>query len=184
MEEFKKTNLDLATEGNAGAGEMPQDMGKLYEESLRDIAEGEVVKGKVVEIIGGDVFVDIGSGLGFVVFLVNLLTGVHSVGIEYDPAYCQHAQEQANDMRLENVTFINTDARDADLNVGTVFYLFTPFVNEIFNSVMERLRYTAMRKPIYICSYGTITFDLVKLPWLKLVDPAMEHDFKLAVFTS
>ena len=49
---------------------------------------------------------------------------------------------------------------------------------------MERLRYTAIRKEIYICSYGTITFDLAKLPWLQIRDPLMEHDFRLAIFTS
>jgi hypothetical protein len=131
-----------------------------------------------------DVFIDLGSGLGLVVMLVNLLTGVPSVGIEYDPAYCEFARSCADALNLKNVTFIQTDARSADLNSGTIFYLFTPFVNEIFKSVLERLRYTAIRHNIYICSYGTITFDLAKLPWLQIRDPAMEHDFKLAIFTS
>jgi hypothetical protein len=62
--------------------------------------------------------------------------------------------------------------------------MFTPFVNQVFSSVLERLRYTAIRKKIYVCSYGTITFDLTKLPWLQIRDPAMEHDFRLAIFTS
>lgn len=137
-----------------------------------------------VKFLPEDVFVDIGSGFGLVVMLINLLTGVKSVGIEFDPAYCEYAQSCVTEMNLNDVTFIQADARKADLNAGTIFYLFTPFVNEIFESVLERLRYTAIRKPIYLCSYGTITYDLVKLPWLQLVDPAMEHDFKLAVFTS
>ena len=131
-----------------------------------------------------DIFFDLGSGLGLLVMLVNLLTGVRSVGIEYDPAYCEYARSCADALNLKDVTFIQTDARSANLNTGTIFYLFTPFVNEIFGSVLERLRYTAIRKEIYICSYGTITFDLAKLPWLQIRDPAMEHDFKLAIFTS
>ncbi len=137
-----------------------------------------------IRFLPEDVFIDIGSGLGLVVMLVNLLTGVKSVGIEFDPAYCNYAKNCAADLNLQGVTFIQSDARNADLNSGSIFYLFTPFVNEIFESVLERLRYAAIRKKIYICSYGTITYDLVKLPWLQIIDPAMEHDFKLAIFTS
>ena len=137
-----------------------------------------------IKFLPEDVFVDIGSGLGLIVMLVNLLTGVKSLGIEFDPAYCEYAQNCAANLNLQDVSFLQSDARKADLNAGSIFYLFTPFVNEIFESVLERLRYTAIRKPIYICSYGTITYDLIKLPWLQIRDPAMMHDFKLAIFTS
>jgi len=65
-----------------------------------------------------------------------------------------------------------------------VLILMSGFITGIFDSILERLRYTAIRKEIYICSYGTITYDLVKLPWLQIRDPAMEHNFKLAIFTS
>ena len=131
-----------------------------------------------------DIFFDLGSGLGLVLMLVNLLTGVGCVGVEYDPVYCDYARSCAEALNLKDITFIQGDVRNTDLNTGNIFYLFTPFVNEIFESVLERLRYTAIRHPIYICSFGTITYDIVKLPWLQLRDPAMEHDFKLAIFTS
>lgn len=137
-----------------------------------------------VRFLPNDVFVDIGSGLGLVVMLVRLLTGVQSVGIEFDPAYCAYAQKCAADLNLKDITFIQSDARNANLNIGSIFYLFTPFVNEIFESVLERLRYTSIRHQIYICSYGTITYDLAKIPWLQIRDPAMVHDFKLGVFSS
>jgi hypothetical protein len=137
-----------------------------------------------VKILPQDVFIDIGSGLGLVVLLVNLLTGVRAIGVEYDSAYCQYAQQLADDFGLKNVSFINADAQNTDLNIGNIFYLFTPFVNKIFENVLERLRYTSLRKSIYICSYGTITYEIAKLPWLQMIDPAMEHDFKLAVFFS
>ena len=131
-----------------------------------------------------DIFIDIGSGLGLVAMLVNMLTGVRTVGVEYDPAYCSYAQNRAEALNLKDISFIQADARLVDLNAGTIFYLFTPFVNEVFDAVLERLRYTAIRHQIYICSYGTITYDLIKLPWLQIRDPAMEHDFRLAIFTS
>jgi hypothetical protein len=131
-----------------------------------------------------DILFDIGSGLGFVVMLVNLLTNIRCVGIEYDPAYCEYARNSALSLNLSNISFIQGDARHTDLNDGTIFYMFTPFVNQVFSSVLERLRYTAIRKRIYICSYGTITLNLARLPWLQIRDPAMEHDFRLAIFTS
>ncbi|MFN2237192.1 MAG: class I SAM-dependent methyltransferase [Anaerolineales bacterium] len=137
-----------------------------------------------LRLMPDDIFFDIGSGLGFVVMLVNLLTNIRCVGIEYDPAYCEYARNSAQSLNLSGISFIQGDARNTNLNDGTIFYMFTPFVNQVFNSVLERLRYTAIRKRIYICSYGTITFNLAKLPWLQIRDPAMEHDFRLAVFTS
>ena len=132
----------------------------------------------------GDVFVDLGSGLGLVTMLVNLLTGVPTVGIEYDPAYCFYAQTCAAELGLSKVSFINADVRKADLSLGTIFYLFTPFINEVFDAVLEKLHRLAKQRPIYVCSYGTCTFELAQLPWLQLRDPAMEHDFKLAIFSS
>ena len=131
-----------------------------------------------------DVFVDLGSGLGLVVMLVNLLTGTAARGVEFDPVYCEYAQARAAELHLPNVTFTNADARATDLNDGTIFYLFTPFVSEVFDGVLERLRYVSLRHPIYVCSYGTITYDLAKIRWLQLRDPAMEDDFKLAIFTN
>ena len=132
----------------------------------------------------GDIFVDLGSGLGLVVMLLNLLTGIPAVGIEYDPAYSAYAQTCAAELGLAQVSFINADAREADLSRGTIFYLFTPFINEVFDIVLERLRLLARQHPIYLCSYGTCTLELARLPWLQLRDPAMEHDFKLAIFSS
>lgn len=131
-----------------------------------------------------DVFVDLGSGLGLVVILVHMLTGTRAIGIEYDPVYCAYAQARAAELSLTEATFINADARESDLSQGSIFYLFTPFINEVFEAVIERLRRLAKIRPIYICSYGTCTIELNTLPWLQIRDPAMEHDFKLAIFSS
>jgi hypothetical protein len=137
-----------------------------------------------VPLLPQDLFVDIGSGLGLVVILVNLLTGVPALGIEYDPAYCAYAQARAAELGLKDVTFINVDARQADFDQGSIFYLFTPFIDEIFDIVIEKLRPVAKKRSIYVCSYGTCTTELAKLPWLQIRDPAMEHDFSLAIFIS
>ncbi|HMI62443.1 MAG TPA: class I SAM-dependent methyltransferase, partial [Puia sp.] len=60
-----------------------------------------------------DVFFDLGSGLGQVAILVNLLAGIAVRGIDFEPAFCDYARECAADLNLSNVTFINVDARKA-----------------------------------------------------------------------
>ena len=40
----------------------------------------------------GDVFYDLGSGLGQAAILVNLLASVISKGVEFEPAYCHYAK--------------------------------------------------------------------------------------------
>jgi len=137
-----------------------------------------------VKLSKGDVFYDLGSGLGKVVGLVNLLTGVRCVGIEYQTTYCAYAREMASILGLKNTTFINADAKDADYSRGTVFFMFNPFGGRIFDAVMVKLLKQAQHRRITVCSYGPSTPSLAALPWLELRDPAMIHDFKLAVFTS
>ena len=44
-----------------------------------------------------DTFYDLGSGLGQVVILVNLLSGGRAKGIEIDPAYCEYARRCAQE---------------------------------------------------------------------------------------
>ncbi len=137
-----------------------------------------------VELSTEDVFCDLGSGLGQVVGLVNLLTGVHCVGIEYQTTYCAYARQMTSILELENTTFINADAKDVDYSQGTVFFMFNPFGGRIFDAVMEMLHEQAKHRRITICSYGPSTSPLAALPWLDIRDAAMIHDFKLAIFTS
>jgi len=129
-----------------------------------------------------DVFFDMGSGLGNVAFLVNLLSGIKTVGIEREPVYCNYAQQLAKELSLDQATFINTDARDADLSTGTVFYLFTPFVASILDIVMEKIHNVSQYHPIHVCSFGPCTSAIAQLPWLHNTCGDSEHEFKLAVF--
>jgi predicted amidohydrolase len=131
-----------------------------------------------------DVFYDLGSGLGLAIGLVNLLTGVRCVGVEYQPAYCAYATQMASEIGLTNVAFINADAQDVDFSGGTVFYMFYPFGGRIFDSVMGKLFKEARRRKITICSYGSCTEPVSEFPWLDILDPDTIHDFKLAIFRS
>jgi len=131
-----------------------------------------------------DTFFDLGSGLGQVVGLVNLLAGVPCVGVEYQPAYYEYAGQMADELGLQGVTFFNADAQDADYSTGTVFFMFNPFGGRIFDAVMDKLRLQAQTRVIRICSYGSCTEPISQMPWLEIADPSTIHEFKLAVFES
>lgn len=132
----------------------------------------------------GDLFCDLGSGLGQVVMLVNLLTGVPALGIEYQRVYCEHAHRVAESLGLDAVRFLNGDVRHADLSEPTVFYMFAPFAGAMLDEVIGRLWNQARRRIIRICSYGDCTLSLAAERWLHPLGPGADHSHRLALFTS
>ncbi len=74
-----------------------------------------------------DVFFDLGSGLGQVAILVNLLAGITTKGVEFEPTFCDYARDCAAELNLSGVTFINADARNADYSKGTVFFMYAGY---------------------------------------------------------
>jgi hypothetical protein len=121
-----------------------------------------------------DVFVDLGSGLGHVPLLASILTGARSRGIEVEPAYVACARECAERLRLRRVTFIEQDARTANLSTGAIFHLYTPFTGVMLAQVLERLRNESTRRPIKISALGPCTEQIAAQPWLRaatLPDP-------------
>ena len=114
-----------------------------------------------------DVLVDLGTGLGHVPLLVSICTPARSIGIESEPAYIERARQCARRLNLNKVTFIQEDARVADLTTGTVFYLYTPFTGSILSAVLNRLQHEAATRQIRICSYGPCTPVIAEEPWLE-----------------
>jgi hypothetical protein len=129
-----------------------------------------------------DVLIDIGSGLGHVALLASICTGAHSIGIELDPAYIDCATRSAQGLNLNNVTFLRQDARAADLSIGTVFYLYTPFRGTILRAVLDSLRREAARRPIRICTFGPCTPTIAEEQWLEA--PGALHTDRVAIFCS
>ncbi|HEY4111892.1 hypothetical protein [Puia sp.] len=100
------------------------------------------------------VFYDVGAGLGQVVLLVHLLTGIRARGVEIEPAYCDYARDCAGGLGLQDVDFICADARNADLSDGTIFFLYTPFRGAMLKSVLDRLKALSESKSIEVLTYG------------------------------
>jgi hypothetical protein len=131
-----------------------------------------------------DVFFDLGSGLGQVAILVNLLTGITVKGIEFEPAFCNYARDCAAGLNLSNVTFINVDAREADYSEGTIFFMFTPFRGEIMEKVLAILREESLQRKIKIITYGPCTVQVALQSWLHSAPSEDDNIYKLSVFTS
>ncbi len=131
-----------------------------------------------------DVFYDLGSGLGQVVMLVHLLTGVRAKGVEIEPAFTAFAQQQTQALGLSDVTFVNADARMADYGDGTIFFMFTPFRGQLLQAVLDRLQQEAQRRTIRLCTFGSCSPRVAVQPWLRPLTADPRHEYKLAIFES
>lgn len=131
-----------------------------------------------------DVFYDLGSGLGHVAILVNLLSGVTARGVEVEPAYCAYANACAADLRLSRVTFIQADARTADYSDGTVFFLYTPFEGRLLQDVLNNLQLIAQYRPIRLFTYGPCTTHVARQHWLMSMTDDDSHPDRLGEFRS
>lgn len=122
-------------------------------------------------ITDADVLVDLGSGLGHVPLLVSICTGAQGIGIEREPVYVDGARRSARALKLDRVTFIAQDAREADFSRGTVFYLYTPFSGTILRNVLDQLKQQATSRPIRLATLGPCTPMVAAEPWLEAVGP-------------
>ncbi len=131
-----------------------------------------------------DVFYDVGSGLGQVAILVNLLSRVRTKGVELEPAYCDYARRCARELSLSGVEFINTDAREADYSDGTAFFMYTPFEGRLLQEVLEKLKGESRKRMIWVYTYGPCTLQVSRQSWLERVDRNGDCMHKLAMFRS
>jgi hypothetical protein len=129
-----------------------------------------------------DVLLDLGSGLGHVALLASICTSARCFGIEVERAYIDCARQSAHGLNLNNVTFIEQDARSADFSAGTVFYLYTPFTGTILRAVLDSLRREAASRPIRICTFGPCTPIIAEEQWLETM--GRPDTDRIAVFYS
>jgi hypothetical protein len=114
-----------------------------------------------------DVVMDLGSGLGHVTLLTAICTQARSVGIEVDAGYVDCARRSAEALNLSNAMFMRQDVREADLSLGTVFYLYTPFVGTMMREVLDLLQRETAEREIRVCTYGPCTSAIAGENWLQ-----------------
>ncbi|KAA2244443.1 hypothetical protein F0L74_00195 [Chitinophaga agrisoli] len=139
---------------------------------------------ELAQLQPGDVFFDLGSGLGQVAILAHLISGVSASGIEYEPAYCSYANTCAEQLNLNDVRFIPINALQADYAAGNVFFMYTPFEGAMLQSVLDILQAEAQRKTITIFSYGPCSSHVARQSWLSCINGEGDDLYKLYEFRS
>jgi Histone methylation protein DOT1 len=129
-----------------------------------------------------DSLIDLGSGLGHVTLTVSICTRARCTGIELESSYVDCARKSARFLNLNNVKFIQGDAREADLSGGTVFYLYTPFTGAILRGVLNVLWQEALKREIRICTFGPCTQIVAEQQWLSVIGPLERN--RIALFGS
>jgi hypothetical protein len=114
-----------------------------------------------------DVLVDIGSGLGHVPILTAICTNACSVGVEVEPSYVACAKHAVESLNLKKIRFVEQDVRAANFEVGTVFYLYTPFTGTLLRTTLDSLREEAQTRAIRICTFGPCTSVIAAESWLE-----------------
>jgi hypothetical protein len=131
-----------------------------------------------------DVFFDIGAGLGLVTILVSLIAQTTVKGVEYEPAYCNYAKACAKQLNLNNIEFINADARNADYADGTVFFMYTPFMGNMLQEMLDILQAEAQKRAIRIFTYGPCSAVVAREEWLASVNEMGDDLYTLYEFRS
>ena len=120
----------------------------------------------LLHITAGDVFYDLGSGIGHVPIMVHLLTDIRTKGVELEESYFRYSTQCQKKLGLSGVEFINADARAVDYDDGTIFYLYTPFQGEVLRQVLGKLEAQSKRRPIRVCAHGPCALQVLKEDWL------------------
>ncbi len=137
-----------------------------------------------LNLTGAETLFDLGSGLGHVVYVFQLLTDIHCVGIEIEREYYSTAMNVVRRMNLSRVRFVNKDVQETEFGDCDIFFMFSPFFGQVLENVLKQIKKLSHRKPITLCSYGNSTPAIGDQDWLYIEDKEMIHPYRAAVFTS
>jgi SAM-dependent methyltransferase len=102
----------------------------------------------------GDIFYDLGSGLGLPTLVAALGSEAACRGVEYHRRYVERAEDNARQLGLSGVRFHCGDASTFDWTDGNKFYMFDPFPTEVLERIAGRLLDVARERPIRVACYA------------------------------
>ncbi len=128
----------------------------------------------------GDVFVDIGSGVGRAALLAQLWTGATAVGIEIQPELAAASLALARRLNVARFSVLVGDAPELIERVSdaTSFFLYCPFSGARLQRTVEALGSAARSRPIHVCC---VQLPALEHPWLR---PLPLPEGELAVYRS
>ena len=162
--------LDLVFETDA----IPEDGPALPQGCVPYLPCGVDVLLRMIEeadIRSGDVFVDVGAGLGRAAVVTHLLTGAAAIGVEIQPHLVRAARDLAARLNVSRLSVVQGDATQLTgfLTIGSVFFLNCPFSGERLEKVLDDLEPIARTRPIRVCC---VYLPLPPRPWLAPLSPA------------
>lgn len=117
-----------------------------------------------IQINPNDVFFDLGSGRGGVVFFVNLYYKINSIGLDVIPTFVKNSMKIKERLKLHNVNFKLTNITDEDLSCGDIFYITpTTWEEEIIEKIIQK--FDKIKDKSFVVS---VSIQL-KTPYLKLI---------------
>ncbi len=113
----------------------------------------------------GDVFVDLGAGLGRVAMLVHLMTGARALGLELQAHLVERGRIAASALALRDVQLTIGDAAAHVLPEGTVYFIYASFSPAVLRAVLSSLETRASTRRFVVCAVG---FEVHDQPWLSV----------------
>lgn len=112
----------------------------------RDLIYGETPYFSIKKIIqevrpGGeeDLFVDLGSGIGKVVFFVALNFGLPAMGIEINPALYRASLEIKDKLKIKKAVFVGGNVLEEEFPEGSIFYVHgTSWSEEVYQKLTQK----------------------------------------------
>jgi hypothetical protein len=125
---------------------------------------------KYVGLTGEDVFTDLGSGMGRVVFAASWAGAKRSVGADILPDLCEIAEANRRKSRLANrdISFLCENAKDVDLTGSTVIFIYHSFGGDTLRTVLQNAkRVRDLSRPLRIIYMNPVFNEVLKeTPWL------------------
>ncbi len=117
----------------------------------------------------GDIFFDLGSGVGQLVFFVNLYYKVPCAGIDLVPFFIEKSNLIKKDLNLNEVEFIYGDFLEKDISWGTIFYINGRAFNiDIIEKVVKK--FDTIKEGSKVISVGYP----FALPSLRIIDKSLQ----------
>ena len=123
-----------------------------YDDSCHYATKDYIYSRKVIKLLKiqeNDVVYDIGAGMGRFICLMARENVKKCVGIEISEDLCVIARKNAVKLRFRNapIEIKCCDAATADINDGTVFYLYNPFGINTMTEFLRNLELSIMYNP-------------------------------------
>lgn len=126
-----------------------------------------------IEIFSDDIFVELGSGMGFFSFFMNQVFGINSIGLEIREKFVIITNRIVDILDLRNIKFIKTDIFEYDFSYATIIYLTATcfssrqleILGDKFNSLQVGTRLIMVSQGISLSTFRLLKRRIFNFSW-------------------